>query len=273
MQRVSIVVLALIAGVGAGCLGALLGIGGGVLLVPLLNIGMGIPFRETTAISLAAVLAMSASMAVSIRGRRLLNVRLAVFLLLFSVTGASVGAELLDVLPPAVFPRVFGVTAAFIAVVMLVRLDTRNILADPQRPMGVFDGRFHDEDTRQDVVYHVRRLPLASAGSFVAGVLASFVGIGGGILVVPSLNSWCGVPMRVAAATSVFMIGVTTVPAALEHWSSDYLPNLDLAGAAAIGVIIGFRAGRWLSGRARVRWIKLLMAGLLAVVAVEYLVG
>lgn len=269
----SIVVLTLLAGVGAGCLGALLGIGGGVLLIPLLNIGMGIPFRETTTISLIAVLAMSSAMSVSIRGRKLLNLRLAVFLLLFSVSGATVAAELIDLLPEAIFPRVFGLTAAFIAIVMLGRLDTRNVMSEPQRPMGAFDGRFYDEDSRQDVVYHVRRLPLAAAGSFVAGVLASFVGIGGGILVVPSLNSWCGVPMRVAAATSVFMIGITTVPPAIHHLDKGYLQNFDLAGATAIGVLIGFRVGRKLSGRARVRWIKLLMAGLLAVVAAEYLIG
>ena len=265
------VVLTLMAGVAAGCMGALLGIGGGVLLMPLLNIGMGIPFRETAAISLMAVLAMSSAMSVSIRGRKLLNLRLAVFLLLFSVSGASVGAELIAVFPAAIFPRVFGVTAAFIAIVMLVRLDTRNVMSEPQRPMGVFDGRFYDEDSKQDVVYHVRRLPLAALGSFTAGLLASFVGIGGGILVVPSLNSWCGVPMRVAAATSVFMIGITTVTPALHHLAEGYLKNFDLAGATAIGVLIGFRAGRRLSGRARVRWIKLLMAGLLAIVAAEYL--
>jgi hypothetical protein len=273
VRVLSSIVLTLIAGVAAGCLGALLGIGGGVILVPLLNIGMGVPFRETAAISLIGVLAMSSAMAVSVRGRKLLNVRLAVCLLLFGVTGASVGAELIDVLPAAVFPRLFGLTAAFIAIVMLVRLDTRNVMSEPQRPMGAFDGQVHDEDTQQDVVYHVRRLPLAAAGAFIAGVLASFVGIGGGILVVPSLNSWCGVPMRVAAATSVFMIGVTTLPPAIHHLEMGYLQNFDLAGATAIGVLLGFRVGRSLSRRARVRWLKLLMAGMLIIVAAEYLIG
>jgi uncharacterized membrane protein YfcA len=210
---------------------------------------------------------------VSATSRQLLNLRLAVFLLLFSVSGASVGASMLDVLPAAIFPRVFGLTAAFIATVMLLRIDTRNVQADTTHPLGAFDGRFYDEDTRQAVVYRVRRLPLAAAGAFIAGALASFIGIGGGILVVPSLNSWCGVPMRVAAATSVFMIGITTVPAVVEHWAEGYLQNFDLAGAAALGVLIGFRAGRSLSARTRVRWIKLLMAGMLAIVAAEYLLG
>ena len=262
-----------LAGIAAGCLGAMLGIGGGVVLVPLLNAGIGLSFAETRAISLMGVLAMSSSMAVSTPVRQLLNLRLAVFLLLFSVTGASIGASLLHVLPAAIYPRLFGVTAAFITVVMLMRLDKRNVMTDTTRTLGAFDGRFHDEETQREVVYRVRRLPLAATGAFVAGLLASFVGIGGGILVVPSLNSWCGVPMRVAAATSVFMIGITAVPAVAEFWESGYLRNLDLAGATAFGVLIGFRLGHWLAARAPVRWLKLLMAALLGLVAVEYLAG
>lgn len=266
------VLLTLLAGVAAGGLGALLGIGGGVVLVPLLNVGLGVPFRETAAVSLIAVLAMSSAMAVSPVGRRLLNPRLAVFLLLFSVTGASVGAELLDWLPAAIYPRIFGLTAAFIAVVMVLRLDQRNVLIETATPAGPFDGRFYDEDTGREVSYRVRRLPLAAVGAVIAGMLASFIGIGGGILVVPSLNSWCGVPMRVAAATSVFMIGITAVPGTVENWSAGDLGDFHLAGSAALGVLAGFRAGQWLGARVRVRWLKILMAALLAIVALEYLI-
>jgi uncharacterized membrane protein YfcA len=136
---------------------------------------------------------------------------------------------------------------------------------------GVFAGRFFDEDTRSDVAYRVRRLPLAAGGSVVAGMLASFVGIGGGILIVPLLNAWCGVPLRVAAATSAFMIGITAVPGAIEHWAEGYLRSFDLAGAAAFGVLLGFRAGQWISARAPVRRLKLVMAAILAIVAAEYL--
>jgi uncharacterized membrane protein YfcA len=265
------VLLTLIAGVAAGCLGALLGIGGGVLIVPLLNIGIGLPFGTSRAVSLIGVLATSSAMAVSTVGRQLLNVRLATVLLLFSVTGASVGAMLLSRLPADIFPRMFGVVAAIIAAAMFVRLDRRNVIADSSAVVGVFAGRFYDEDTQAEVAYRVRRLPLAAAGAVAAGMLATFIGIGGGIMIVPLLNLWCGVPMRVAAATSAFMIGVTAVPGAIEHWKAGYLHSFDLAGAAAVGVLLGFRAGHWMSARASVRWLKLIMAGILTIVAVEYL--
>ena len=264
--------LTMLAGVAAGSLGALLGIGGGVLLVPLVNVLIGRPFREAAAVSLVAVLSTSASVAASPATRRLLNVRLAIVLLVFSVGGATFGATVLHLLSEPTYERIFGVTAALIAVGVLQRLDKRNIrsgagVIDP----GVLGGRFYDEDTRSEVVYHPRRMPLAMFSSFGAGMLASLLGIGGGILVVPSLNSWCGVPMRVAAATSGFMIGVTAVPGAIAHYELGYLGDFRLAAAASLGVLLGYRIGFTLSRRTPVRGLKLLKAGILAIVAFKYL--
>src|SRR5688572_14526916 len=91
--------LAFIGGTIAGFLGALVGIGGGVLLVPLLNGLMGLPFREATGVSLVSVLGTASSAVMAPAGRRLLNARLAILLLLFSVTGATVGAKYLTVFP------------------------------------------------------------------------------------------------------------------------------------------------------------------------------
>jgi len=136
---------------------------------------------------------------------------------------------------------------------------------------GVLGGTFHDDDTGGDMVYQVSRVPLAAAVSFAAGVLTSFVGIGGGILIVPMLNSLCGVPLRVAAATSVLMIGVTAVPSLLAHWAQGFLGDFHVAAMTAIGVLMGFQLGLGISPRAQVRSLKLIMAGILVIVAVRYL--
>jgi uncharacterized membrane protein YfcA len=80
------------------------------------------------------------------------------------------------------------------------------------------------------------------------------------------------VPLRAAAATSAFMIGVTAVPGALAHYAGGYLGDFRLAGFAALGVIAGYQLGVWLSARAPIKRLKLLMAVLLAAVAIEYLV-
>jgi uncharacterized membrane protein YfcA len=264
--------LTMLAGIVAGGLGALLGIGGGVVLVPLINAGLGRPFREAAAVSLVAVLATSASVAASSETRRLLNVRLALVLLIFSVGGATLGAKMLHLLSEQTYERIFGATAALIAVGMLQRLDKRNIRSgegavDP----GVLGGRFYDEDTRSTVTYHPRRMPLAMFSGFAAGMLASFLGIGGGILVVPSLNSWCGVPMRVAAATSAFMIGITAIPGVIAHYHLGFMNDFRFAAAAALGVLIGYRIGVSLGQKTPVRGLKILMAVMLSIVAARYL--
>lgn len=271
-RRMLTLALTMLAGIVAGGLGALLGIGGGVVLVPLLNAVLGQPFREAAAVSLVAVLTTSASVAASTETRRLLNVRLAIILLIFSVSGATIGAKVLHLMSEQTYERIFGATAALIAVGMLQRLDKRNVRSggaslDP----GVLGGRFYDEDTRSEVVYHPRRLPLAMLAAFGAGMLASFLGIGGGMLVVPSLNSWCGVPMRVAAATSGFMIGITAIPGAIAHYHLGYMTDFRFAAAASLGVLIGYRFGVSLGQRTPVRGLKLLMAGMLSIIAVRYL--
>lgn len=267
-----VIVLVVLAGASAGLLGALLGLGGGVIVVPILDIFFGHSFAAARAASLVGVLATSSTMASSSRGRRLLNARLAVLLLVFSVGGATAAAQLLNVLPDWVFPIIFGATAAVVAVVMVSRLGARNVIADAAADTGVLGGRFIDSDTGLEVAYRVRRLPLATAASFVAGMLATFVGVGGGILIVPVLNSWCGVPVRVAAATSALMIGITAIPGTLAGWSRGDLGDLQLSAAIAVGAAAGYPVGLWLTARARVHWLKILLAALLFVVAWEYLI-
>ena len=92
---------------------------------------------------------------------------------------------------------------------MLTRLQRRNVILDPSVDPGVLGGRFYEDESGGIVTYRVKRLPVAIAASFVAGNVSSLLGIGGGIIKVPVLNAWCGVPLRAAAATSAFMIGVT----------------------------------------------------------------
>lgn len=267
----SIELLALAAGVVAGCLGALLGIGGGVLLVPLLNGLMGLSFREATAVSLVGVLGTSASAVTVPAGRKLINARLAILLLLSSVTGATLGGKALTAFSDLTYQRLFGITAGAIAAMMLVRLNKRNVRPVASLDTGILGGGVYDDDLGTEVVYRVRRLPLALGVSFVAGVLASFIGIGGGILIVPALNAMCGVPLRVAAATSVLMIGVTAVPGVAAHWSGGFLGDFHLAGLTTTGALIGFQVGTAASPRAPVWWLKVIMAVILVAVAFQYL--
>ena len=264
-------VLMLLAGAAAGCLGSLLGIGGGVLIVPLLNAGLGLSFDQSAAVSLVGVLATAGSVGISSATRRRLNVRLAIVLLIFSVTGATFGAQLLDYFSDRAYKQIFGVTTGVIAVLMVTRFDRRNITS-PSAEVNALGARFFDDDTAAMATYRVRRVPIGAAIAFVAGVLASLIGIGGGILIVPVLNALCGVPMRVAAATSAFMIGVTAVPGSIARFARGELGDFHLAAAVALGVFAGYQVGVLLSGRSQVGALKILMATVLGAVAGRYLV-
>jgi len=267
----SLELLTLGAGAIAGFLGALLGIGGGVLMVPLLNGFLGMSFVEARGASLIGVLGTSSSAAMAPPGRRFVNPRLAIFLLFFSVSGALIGAKYLSTFSERTYEVVFGATMAAVAIVMLGKRNTRNILPAGTQDLGVFGGRIHDDDSGREVAYRLKRLPLATAVAFIAGVLASLIGIGGGIVIVPALNSLCGVPMRVAAATGVLMIGVTAIPGTVAAWATGGLGDYHMAGMACLGAVIGFQAGLRASPYAAVKWLKMGMSLLLGLVAIQYL--
>jgi uncharacterized membrane protein YfcA len=264
-------------GVGAlaGGLGSLLGLGGGIFLVPFLNIVVGLPFWASASVSLVAVIATSVGVSIAARGPLPINVRLALVLLIHTALGATIGAVMVSqkLITERQAEIVFGATAALIAVITLARLDRRNIVRDPDIDLGALGARFHDHDTGLTVAYRVRRVPFALAVSVMAGVISTIAGVGGGILVVPTLNAWCGVPIRAAAATSAFMIGVTAIPGVIGHFRQGHFVEPALAAAAVVGVLAGTRAGLWLSSHVRVRALKLILVGLLGLVALEYLSG
>jgi uncharacterized membrane protein YfcA len=154
---------------------------------------------------------------------------------------------------------------AGIAAGTLLRINRRNVLDSGVDP-GRLGGRFFDEDTDTMVAYRVRHVPVAIAGAFVAGNLSSWLGIGGGVIKVPLLNLVCGVPMRVAAATSALMIGVTAASGAIVYYGQGLIAP-PLAAAAVLGVRAGSLAGVRAGQRLPVTVLKVLMAVVLIVVS------
>jgi uncharacterized membrane protein YfcA len=265
----AVVLIVMAAGAAAGGLGALLGIGGGVFLVPFLNLVVGLPFLSAAGISLMTVLATSSAVSARSSGRQLINLRLGMVLGVATVTGAFVGSLTVGMLTDRQLQRLFAIVTAGIALLMLTRLDRRNVILDPTVDPGALGGRYFEQESGGEVTYRISRLPLGLGVSFVAGVLSILLGIGGGILKVPALNALCGVPMRAAAATSAFMIGVTALAGALKYYvRGDIRP--ELAAAAVLGVLAGSRAGFWIGDRARAKGLKALMALVLGGVALIY---
>jgi len=260
-------------GVGAlaGTLGALLGVGGGVFLVPFLNAALGLPFNVASGVGLMSVIATSSVVSAATAGRRPVNLRLGMVLQIASSAGGLTGGVYAAHLSHRTLYAMFAAVTAAISAIMMTRLGRRNVILDRSVDPGAFGGRFFDEESHQEVVYRTRNLPIAIGVSLLAGSVSGLLGIGGGILQVPALNAWCGVPLRVAAATSAVMIGVTAVASApIYYVRGDVVPPL--AAAAVIGVLIGSRFGFWFGDRTRAKWMKLLLAAVLAAVSLTYVV-
>jgi uncharacterized membrane protein YfcA len=268
MIHPSVIAAVAAAGTVAGCLGSLLGIGGGVFLVPILNAGLGLDFRVAAATGLMTVIATSSVVSAGTAGRNLINLRLGMLLEVASAVGGLVAGYTVERLSSYTLSLMFAVVAAGIAILMVSRLHRRNVL-DASADPGPLGGRLHDEDTGREVVYRVKRLPLAMVASLLAGAVSGTLGIGGGILKVPVLYGWCGVPLRAAAATSALMIGVTAAASAPQYFARGDI-NPPVAAAAVLGVLLGSRVGSLAVGRVPVKWLKLLMALVLVAVSILY---
>jgi len=254
------------AGAVAGSLGALLGLGGGVFLVPFLNLVLGFPFSAAAAISLTTVIATSSTVSAGKAGKQLINMKLGMLLEVATAAGSFLGGVTAQFVSQSVLQRLFGFVAVIVALIMLSRLRKRNVILDPAADPGILGGRYHEDESGGTVTYRVKRVPLAVGASFLAGNVSSLLGIGGGIIKVPVLNAWCGIPLRAAAATSAFMIGVTATAGATIYYGHGQLEPA-LAAAAVLGVQLGSWSGLKFGAAASAKWLKILMAAVLFIVS------
>jgi uncharacterized protein len=256
-----------VAGAVAGSLGALLGLGGGVFLVPFLNLGLGFPFTVAAAISLTTVIATSSSVSAGRAGKHLINMKLGMLLEVATAGGSLLGGLTAQLIAQATLQKLFGVLSALVAIIMLSRVRRRNVILDPNIDPGVLGGRYFEDESGAVVTYRVKRLPVALAASFFAGNVSSLLGIGGGFIKVPVLNAWCGIPLRAAAATSACMIGVTATAGAVIYYGHGQLVPA-LAATAVLGVQLGSWGGMRFGAAASVKWLKILMAAVLFIISV-----
>ena len=253
-------------GAGTGLVGAMLGLGGGVFLVPLLTLALGVPIRLAVAASLISVIATaSASSTVNLE-KGLVNMRLGMALEVATTIGGLAGSIMAALLTQRQLFLIFGATLAVMGAVMALRSRTRNVIADLEVEPGRLGGRIQEAD--RTYVYRVRRLPLGLVFSLVAGAISGLLGLGGGIIKVPVLNAFCGIPIRVAAATSAFMIGVTAAASAFIYFGRGDVA-LPMTAAIAVGALPGSLLGAHLSHRVEARSLKILMAFVLLMVGAQ----
>ncbi|HEY3246385.1 MAG TPA: sulfite exporter TauE/SafE family protein, partial [Phycisphaerae bacterium] len=177
------------AGVVVGIFGALLGIGGGVFLVPVLVLMVHVPIHEAIGTSLVCVIATSSAVAATNLERGLVNIGLGTTLELATTTGGICGGITANLLAAQQLMIIFAITLVVVAALM--GLKQRMVLKNPrtlESDRGLLGGYYLDPASGREVGYRLRRLPVALGTSFVAGNVSGLLGIGGSILTVPSLN-------------------------------------------------------------------------------------
>ncbi len=295
-----IVVLVLLAGgIAAGAFGSLLGLGGGVLIVPILNLGFGLPLREAVAVSLVSVIVTSSASAGVYLQRHVANLRLGMTLELFSAMGALVGGLIAFLINERLLAGLFAALLAWVAISMARRNDRPRTQApaepvpvgsaDPEAPGPValeaaasetaFGTAPHAAPvaavpytsftaTLAGPGYTVHRLRAGMLGSVFAGLNSALLGVGGGIIKVPVMHIWMGVPLRVSTATSNMMMGITATASAVIYLLRDEIDPF-IAGPIALGVFVGASFGSRLAHRVNLRVLRALFVVVLVYTSIQ----
>ncbi len=294
-------------GAAAGVFGSLLGLGGGILIVPMLTLGFGLPLREAVAVSLVSVIVTSSASAAVYLQRHVANLRLGMTLELFSAIGALVGGLVAFMIAERVLAGLFAALITWVAISMARRKDppkapvaagapaTATETATPNATHAADGGAqavFAAEPVDPELVhlidvapapaiaaqsfaaalsgpgYRVHRLPAGMLGSVFAGLNSALLGVGGGIIKVPVMHLVMGVPLRTSTATSNMMMGITATASAVIYLLRDEIDPF-VAGPICLGVFIGASAGSRLAHRVDVRILRWLFVVVLGYTAIQ----
>ena len=269
---VFVVSLALIS-VAAGVLGSLVGLGGGVVIVPVLTIFYGVNIRLAIGASIVSVIATSSGAAAAYVRERMTNLRAGMFLEVATTTGALSGAYLATLLPERFLFAFFGVVLAYSSVITYRKRHEDQLLAvSNDRIANYFNlhGSYYDEAEGREVTYKVSGTKLGLVLMYIAGLVSALLGIGSGALKVPAMDGAMHLPMKVSTATSNFMIGVTAAASAGVYFMRGQIDPI-IAAPVAAGVLLGATFGARVLGRITSRTIRLLFVGVLVVISIEML--
>jgi uncharacterized membrane protein YfcA len=254
--------------VAAGFLGALTGLGGGVVIVPLLALVFGVDIRYAIGASLVSVIATSSGAAAAYVKEGYTNIRIGMFLEVATTFGALGGAFLATHFSGSSIAIVFGV------VLMVSAYLSGRHQAEPEysgEPDALavrlrLDGTFPSPDGPQP--YHVRRVPLGFAMMIIAGILSGLLGIGSGAFKVLAMDQAMRVPFKVSTTTSNFMIGVTAAASAGIYLARGYI-DPGLAMPVMLGVLLGALIGAVVLRGAHPRVLRLVFALVIVALGIE----
>ncbi len=268
-----------LAGAGTGVMGAVLGTGGGVFLIPMLLLLFGVDMHHAVATSIITVIATSSAVASVNVERGTANMRLGMTLEIATSIGAIAGGWVVAKFRPELLEAMFAFALIPTSLLMWrkrkeateftalegspMRPKAESVAAPIESNMGMLGDRYFDPQVGRDVSYRVQRLWAGLGISALAGILSGMLGIGGGVFKVPALHLLCNVPIKAAAATSNFMIGVTATASAFLYFGRGQVRPA-LTASVVLGVLVGSGVGSMVNRYIRGRLVNQLFAILLA---------
>jgi uncharacterized membrane protein YfcA len=272
MTPLEFILLVLLMSILAGFLGSLLGLGGGIIIIPALTLWFHIDIRYAIGASIVSVIATSSGAAATYVRQRLTNLRVAMVLELATTTGAMSGAYLAGRLDGRWLYLIFGGVMAYSALMMFRKLGDRPRRARtaPWADWLRLHGSYYDDALGREIPYRVAGTRIGLALMYLAGAISGLLGIGSGALKVPAMDLAMGLPIKVSAATSNFMIGVTAAASAGIYFTRGDIDPF-VAAPVSIGVLCGAMLGsRWLP-RIASSTIRIVFIGVLLLIAGEML--
>jgi hypothetical protein len=254
----------------AGFLGALTGLGGGVVLVPLLTIFFHVDLRYAIGASLVSVIATSSGSAAAYVKEGFSNIRIGMFLEIATTLGALLGAYLTAKVPANAIAIIFGVVLTYSAYVSR-RVRPRTAVEQPPDPLATklkMNGTFPDTSGLRS--YNVYNVPTGFGVMFGAGALSGLLGIGSGALKVVAMDQAMKIPFKVSTTTSNFMIGVTAAASAGVYLSRGYI-DPSLAMPVMLGVLLGSLMGTRVLVKTQTKFLRLVFSIVIVLLGVEML--
>jgi len=254
----------------AGFLGALLGLGGGLIVIPALTLLLHVDIRLAIGASIISVIATSSGAAAAYVREHIANIRVAMFLELGTTTGAITGAYLAGRVHPRWLYVLFGAMLGYSAVAMMKGVHSAHLGRSVGRVSKWLrlSGKYYDAASGDHIEYPVHRPLLGLALMYGAGTASGLLGIGSGALKVPAMDLGMGLPMKVSTATSNLMIGVTAAASAGLYFARGQIDPF-IAAPVALGVLGGALAGSHYLGRIESARLRKVFVIVLVVIAVQ----
>jgi uncharacterized membrane protein YfcA len=261
-------------GIVAGLLGALLGLGGGIIITPILTLAMGLDIKYAIGASVISVIATSSGASIAYLKDDLLNLRVAMFLEIATTIGAIAGALLTGIFAPKILYIFFGVLLLFSSYNMLNKIIFTKKDQLYQGPMSKtvarlkLNGSYYDKQEQRQISYELTNLVGGFSMMFGAGIASGLLGIGSGAFKVLAMDTIMKMPLKPSSATSNLMMGVTAAASATIYFFNGSIQPL-IAGPIAIGVLIGAGIGTRIMPKLKARTLRMLFVPVLLYLGVQ----